>query len=126
MRRPVVALHQYQGTVANLPHICWLPPRAAGTLPKPHLAMLPVVPRMLPPARFAPLHPRLPGLSGCLQEMLKNVKRGKGQPVEETPTEEITPQPGWVLHHGRAVGWVDARARVHVHVCAQACTHVCV
>jgi hypothetical protein len=34
------------------------------------------------------------GASNLLQEMLRNVNRGKGQPVEEAATEEITPAPG--------------------------------
>lgn len=31
---------------------------------------------------------------GPTQEMLRNVRREKGVPTEEVPTEEITPEPG--------------------------------
>ncbi|GBF88596.1 pre-RNA processing protein [Raphidocelis subcapitata] len=48
-----------------------------------------------------------------LQEMLRNVKRGKGQPVEETATEEITPAPGFVVKTADQDG-----RKVFVNVCS--------
>jgi hypothetical protein len=31
-----------------------------------------------------------------IQELLKNVRKEQGQPVDDVPTEEILPEPGWV------------------------------
>jgi hypothetical protein len=30
------------------------------------------------------------------QDLLKNVRKEQGQPVDDVPTEEIVPEPGWV------------------------------
>lgn len=30
----------------------------------------------------------------CMQSLLRNVKKEKGQPTDDVPTEEITPEPG--------------------------------
>lgn len=60
----------------------------------------------------------LEGVPPDLKSLLQNVQKQKGQPTEDVPTEDITPEPGCV-HFSSTI------SKAHLHVLAQHAVTAC-